>query len=234
MPLRGWLQRTLSRRRPLVAAPRAIHRRGRPFMAFAERTPAGAEVAAVNDEAAFLDALRADPTDAALLLVYADWLEERGDLRAEYIRLIQEPQRNESRIEVLRQRLDLSWVALIDELAAQAIYSRAAAELIQFYRAGKAERSHDRPSSLALERRPSLGRSFLGIIVVGVACVGTGLGLLLTNLGDLLLFGLVLILVGAVLAARVSYTFLRFRRALHSYQQRRAQIAARLRNQPPV
>src|SRR5437870_2473886 len=44
----------------------------------------------MSEEDAFIRALRADPGDGALRLVYADWLEERGDrecgLRAEYLR----------------------------------------------------------------------------------------------------------------------------------------------------
>ncbi len=38
------------------------------------------------NEAAFLDALAADPLDGVTRRVYADWLEERGDPRAEYLR----------------------------------------------------------------------------------------------------------------------------------------------------
>jgi uncharacterized protein (TIGR02996 family) len=37
-------------------------------------------------ESAFLDALAADPSDYTTQLVYADWLEERGDPRAAYVR----------------------------------------------------------------------------------------------------------------------------------------------------
>ena len=41
----------------------------------------------MNDEASFLDAIKANPRDRALRLVYADWLEECGDARAEYLRV---------------------------------------------------------------------------------------------------------------------------------------------------
>jgi uncharacterized protein (TIGR02996 family) len=45
----------------------------------------------VRDEAAFLQAILAEPGDTALRLIYADWLEERGDnescRRAEYLRV---------------------------------------------------------------------------------------------------------------------------------------------------
>jgi len=39
-------------------------------------------------EDGFLDAIRAAPEDAALPRIFADWLEERGDPRAEYLRLL--------------------------------------------------------------------------------------------------------------------------------------------------
>ena len=38
------------------------------------------------EEAAFLDALRDTPDDDTTRLVYADWLDERGDARATYLR----------------------------------------------------------------------------------------------------------------------------------------------------
>jgi len=40
----------------------------------------------MNDDAAFIAAIRAAPGDDAARLVYADWLEERGDPRAAYLR----------------------------------------------------------------------------------------------------------------------------------------------------
>jgi uncharacterized protein (TIGR02996 family) len=39
-----------------------------------------------NDDG-FLQAIREDPADDAVRLVYADWLEERDDLRSEYLRI---------------------------------------------------------------------------------------------------------------------------------------------------
>lgn len=41
----------------------------------------------MTDEESFLDAIRREPADAALRLVYADWLQERGeDERSEFLR----------------------------------------------------------------------------------------------------------------------------------------------------
>ena len=68
----------------------------------------------------FLTAIAADPDDPGRRLIYADWLEEQGDVRAEFIRLMEEmktlpihsdrfaalrPRRNE-----LRQQLDPQWI----------------------------------------------------------------------------------------------------------------------------
>jgi len=44
----------------------------------------------MNDEAAFLLAIGADHNDRTCRLAYADWLEERGDARAELIRIEEE------------------------------------------------------------------------------------------------------------------------------------------------
>jgi uncharacterized protein (TIGR02996 family) len=41
----------------------------------------------VSDEAAFLSAITANPEDDTLRLVYADWLQDRDDPRADYLRL---------------------------------------------------------------------------------------------------------------------------------------------------
>src|SRR5262245_25752129 len=42
------------------------------------------------NDAGFLTALQANPFDDETRLVYADWLEERGDVRAGYLRLVAE------------------------------------------------------------------------------------------------------------------------------------------------
>jgi len=42
----------------------------------------------MHDEATFLQAMQENPEDTALRLVFADWLEERGDPRGELIRLL--------------------------------------------------------------------------------------------------------------------------------------------------
>ena len=44
-------------------------------------------VIAMNEDEAFVTAIRISPGDSANRLVYADWLEERSDPRGELVRL---------------------------------------------------------------------------------------------------------------------------------------------------
>ena len=52
----------------------------------------------MNEEAGFIAALAAEPGDRTTLLVFADWLDERGDPRAEGLRLLTAPKPNWKRI----------------------------------------------------------------------------------------------------------------------------------------
>jgi uncharacterized protein (TIGR02996 family) len=67
----------------------------------------------MNEEAGFIAALLAEPGDRTTLLVYADWLDERGDPRAEYLRLLAAGKADDPRLVELRQRLDSGWVTLL-------------------------------------------------------------------------------------------------------------------------
>jgi uncharacterized protein (TIGR02996 family) len=67
----------------------------------------------MNEEAGFIAALLAEPEDRVTLLVYADWLDERGDLRGEYLRLLASEKSNEARLIELRAAFDSTWVQLI-------------------------------------------------------------------------------------------------------------------------
>jgi len=42
----------------------------------------------MSEEAAFLEALKANPADDTVRLVYADWLDEHNDSRSQYVRLV--------------------------------------------------------------------------------------------------------------------------------------------------
>jgi len=52
----------------------------------------------VTDHDAFVAAIVNAPDDATARLVYADWLEERGDPRAEFLRLAVDLRRGEVRV----------------------------------------------------------------------------------------------------------------------------------------
>jgi uncharacterized protein (TIGR02996 family) len=74
-------------------------------------------------EDAFIRAILASPQDDAPRLIYADWLEERGDPRGEYIRLLYALERLagddaeavqvRERLRALEESIDLSWRALL-------------------------------------------------------------------------------------------------------------------------
>src|SRR5438034_3143207 len=71
------------------------------------RWDASFQVTAMNSEDAFVQAIQNDPLDAALKLVFADWLEERGDIRSEFLRLEVELSRlqvNHERFESVRSK----------------------------------------------------------------------------------------------------------------------------------
>jgi len=80
-----------------------------------------------EEDRAFLRAIQNNPADVSLWLIYADWLEEFGDPRAEYLRLElrrellpeSHPQRKSirERLEQLYPTLDPDWVAVFDRPA---------------------------------------------------------------------------------------------------------------------
>jgi|SRR5262245_721607 len=64
----------------------------------------------MNEEAGFIAAMHAEPTDRTVLLVYADWLDERNDPRGEYLRLLAAEKLDRARLDALRRTLDPIWV----------------------------------------------------------------------------------------------------------------------------
>jgi uncharacterized protein (TIGR02996 family) len=86
-----------------------------------------------------LRAVLANPDDSALRGVYADWLEERGDPRGEFLRIAQRlaalPRKAKrrgplvARLEELRPVIDPAWRALVE--------LRLPADLVEFLAAGK-------------------------------------------------------------------------------------------------
>jgi uncharacterized protein (TIGR02996 family) len=77
----------------------------------------------MSREQSLLEAIRENPHDDSLRLIYADWLEERGDPRSEFLRLecrIQRLPEAGADYQALRQRLselgaglDVRWRALV-------------------------------------------------------------------------------------------------------------------------
>ena len=64
-------------------------------------------------EQKFLAAITANPDDAEARAVYADWLEERGDPRAEYLRLEALLYAGPARFVALMQHLSPQWLAMV-------------------------------------------------------------------------------------------------------------------------
>jgi uncharacterized protein (TIGR02996 family) len=79
----------------------------------------------MKDEMGFLRELLDKPGDTTTRLVYADWLDERGDVRGEFLRLelrLNElPEHDErrpwilDRLRELRQEIDPKWLARLDQ-----------------------------------------------------------------------------------------------------------------------
>jgi uncharacterized protein (TIGR02996 family) len=78
----------------------------------------------MNEEEGFLHAIKAAPRDDLSRLAYADWLEERGDHRGDFVRLHlalaaaapDHPERaaGEHELSTLRQGCTLAWLAVIE------------------------------------------------------------------------------------------------------------------------
>jgi uncharacterized protein (TIGR02996 family) len=196
----------------------------------------------MNDEAAFLTALRADPADATLLLVYADWLEERGDPRAEYIRLLQAPEENETRIETLRRQIEPAWAALIDGCC-EKIGTCIQAEVLRIDKEWREEKSDiSKYDSVTIAGRTldvTLMLAFVAgplLMVWDILFFGVHGGNLLAislNVGLLAVAGVVFGRLCIVLPVRRFLMERRYRRAWRAYRQRRTQVRDWLPPPPP-
>ena len=67
----------------------------------------------MNEEAGFVRAIQENPEDDSLRLVYADWLEERADIRAEYLRLESQLSRVPARLRELCRLIDPGWLRAV-------------------------------------------------------------------------------------------------------------------------
>src|SRR5262249_44410075 len=68
----------------------------------------------MSDEAGFLRAIQENPEEDARL-AYADWLEERGDIRGEYLRLEHQLANLPLRLAQLREQIDQDWLASVSK-----------------------------------------------------------------------------------------------------------------------
>lgn len=76
-----------------------------------------------TQEQGFIEAIREDPTDVAAKMAYADWLQERNDLRGEYLSLECERRELQARLVQLQSQsselsstLDRDWLNLVTGL----------------------------------------------------------------------------------------------------------------------
>jgi uncharacterized protein (TIGR02996 family) len=99
----------------------------------------------MSDEATFLQAIRADPQNDSLRLVYADWLEEQAapgfEPKAEFLRLVAQPltpgedrkrmkgqkKGRRKRLQQLAAGLDTDWLAVVSRLPIENCYGKRAA-----------------------------------------------------------------------------------------------------------
>lgn len=88
----------------------------------------------MNEEEALLAAIAAAPADALPRLVYADWLEERGDKRAEFIRLQHQLADVLDRLQHVRVGLDTSWINAVEIRRDVVIHSVETAHLLTVLR----------------------------------------------------------------------------------------------------
>jgi uncharacterized protein (TIGR02996 family) len=65
------------------------------------------------EEADFIRTIQADPNNDSHRLVYADWLEERGDKRGEFLRLKCQQEQLSNRLEQLGALVDREWVKTV-------------------------------------------------------------------------------------------------------------------------
>src|SRR5262245_36056075 len=64
----------------------------------------------MDEEAGFIAAMHAEPTDRTVLLVYADWLDERNDPRGQYLRLLVADEPDRDQLQQLCLTLDPWWL----------------------------------------------------------------------------------------------------------------------------
>ena len=64
-------------------------------------------------EQGFLQVIQQNPDDDSAIGIYADWLEERGEMRGEYLRLFLQVRSAPKRMKELSKQIDRKWLAKI-------------------------------------------------------------------------------------------------------------------------
>jgi uncharacterized protein (TIGR02996 family) len=67
----------------------------------------------MSEDDAFISAIVSDAQNHAIRLIYADWLEERNDLRAQFLRA-KVADAKPARLKAISRGLDRSWVGLMN------------------------------------------------------------------------------------------------------------------------
>ena len=75
----------------------------------------------MNDDAAFLNRIQDTPHDHVSRLVYADWLDEQSDPRAEFLRLSCRVMEDIRRLATLKKELSREWIEAVDRCHISAI-----------------------------------------------------------------------------------------------------------------
>jgi uncharacterized protein (TIGR02996 family) len=79
----------------------------------------------MNDDVTLCKAVQANPNDEVMRLVYADWLEDHGDVRADFLRLLvaikrqppSERRASQQRLTELRAQIDPTWFGQVMSIA---------------------------------------------------------------------------------------------------------------------
>jgi uncharacterized protein (TIGR02996 family) len=105
----------------------------------------------MREEDAFLKAIQANPADDLSRLVYADWLEERGDARSEFLRVHvalrslppDHPHRarGEQELSRLRTGIDTDWLTVAEPERAHLSYAVPIERSCECFNAGYENRS---------------------------------------------------------------------------------------------
>src|SRR5947209_7796813 len=100
--------------------------------------------AMTTTEDALVRAIFDDPGDTIARAAYADWLQERGDLRGEFLRLLLDLEglpngdrrvaETGARVTALRQVIDRRWAALFDEYGGMVRETRTVRLRLKTYR----------------------------------------------------------------------------------------------------